>query len=203
MNIKDKILKITILLFIILIFISSSVLAVSCDYTFTYNDKEYSINEDLLSQFSFLLVCKNASGYVFLLSNAPITYSSEYDSKFYCNSDFYYYSGSEATVTLYPNLSLEDLTYITNGSLGFNHTGLANSSIVYASEDVYDENGELVFQGAPLAPVGVVEPMKIQQVEEIPLMMEKIIKMILPVCLIIFGTLLVIYLIKSKNLLQL
>lgn len=191
MLLKNKLLIIFLLLIVFLFSFSNSIFAVSCDYTFTYNDKEYSINEDILSQFSFLLVCKNASGYVFLLSNAPITYSIEYDFKFYCNSDFYYYSGSEATVTLYPNLSLEDLTYISDGSLGFNHTGLSNGSIVYASEDIYNENGELVFQGAPAQ---VVKIPGIQQVEEIPQVMEQVLRILIPIGLIVFSIGLVIYL---------
>ena len=72
-------------------------------------------------------------------------------------------------------------------------------NFIGSNYDVYTEDGDLVFQGAPVT----VEPMEMKQVEEILPEMWKIVQMIIPACLLIFGTLLVVYLIKSKNLLQL
>ena len=72
--------------------------------------------------------------------------------------------------------------------------------VLYSTVDLYDLDDNLVFQKAPQV---VVEPMKIAQVGEIPQEVIKIVQMIIPACLLIFGTLLVVYLIKSKNLLQL
>ena len=72
----------------------------------------------------------------------------------------------------------------------------------YSTSLVYDyhDSSKVVFQGAPQAQV---EPlMEITQVEEIQPAVAKIVDLVLPACLIIFGTLLVLYLIKSKNLLQ-
>lgn len=80
----------------------------------------------------------------------------------------------------------------------------------YSSKEIYKciESGikyvftdELVFQGAPLAQM--VTPMEVGKVEELPTLIIQIVEMIIPAFLIIFGTLLVLYLIKSKNLLQL
>lgn len=62
----------------------------------------------------------------------------------------------------------------------------------------------LVFQIAPqVEEVPKVELMKATQVEEIPQQIVAIVTIVLPIFLAIFGVLLVLYLIKSKNLLQL
>lgn len=88
------------------------------------------------------------------------------------------------------------------GSGPFLASFLDNSvSILYSSQDIYNYSGDLVFQGAPQVTTQV-EPMKIQQVEELALAVVKIVTPILPACLTVFGVLLVVYLIKSKNLLQ-
>lgn len=94
----------------------------------------------------------------------------------------------------------------------FAMTTLDNSYVGYFSnKDVpvcINENGkfaitnDLLFPGAPL-PIPMVEPMKVGKVEELPTLIIQIVEMIIPVFLIIFGTLLVLYLIKSKNLLHL
>lgn len=75
------------------------------------------------------------------------------------------------------------------------------SDILYSNVDVYDYNNpdKLVFQGAPQMEVELVQAMK---VEEIPQKIIQIIMIILPIFLLIFGTLLVIYLIRLKNLFQ-
>lgn len=66
-------------------------------------------------------------------------------------------------------------------------------------------NPTLVFQGAPQAQGEVVqvELMKPTQVQEIPQQIVAVVMIVLPIFLGIFGVLLVLYLIKSKNLLQL
>lgn len=82
-----------------------------------------------------------------------------------------------------------------------------NVSSIFASDNIYNYDKSnnvitdtVVFQGAPRAQV---EPlMEITQVEEIQPAVAKIVGLVLPACLIIFGTLLVLYLIRSKNLLQ-
>lgn len=73
------------------------------------------------------------------------------------------------------------------------------TSYGYSNFDVKDIEGNVVFQGAQ----AVVQPMEIQRVEEILPEMWAIARTIIPICLAVFGVLLVVYLIKSKNLLQL
>lgn len=73
---------------------------------------------------------------------------------------------------------------------------------IWSNFDILDDDGSVVFPQAP-QPIQVVEPMEMKQVEEILPEIWKIAMMILPGCLLIFGMLLVVYLIKSKNLLQL
>ena len=73
------------------------------------------------------------------------------------------------------------------------------TSYGYSNFDVKDIDGNVVFQGAQ----AVVQPMEIQRVEEILPEMWAIARTIIPICLAVFGVLLVVYLIKSKNLLQL
>lgn len=91
-------------------------------------------------------------------------------------------------------------------------TDRPNSECYYSTQDIpvanylgnglYEITDEILFQGAPL-PIPMVEPMEVGKVEELPTLIIQIVEMIIPVFLIIFGTLLVLYLIKSKNLLQL
>ena len=96
----------------------------------------------------------------------------------------------------------------SEGTYNLSLTG--NIVSYYSTKDIYsfkpdDSNnlvGDVVFQGAPL-PITQVELMKPIQVEEIPAQIVGIVKIVLPIFLIIFGVLLVLYLIKSKNLLQL
>ena len=86
-----------------------------------------------------------------------------------------------------------------------------SSTSFYSTKNIYncyqDSNrkfvlgDKLLFQGAPL-PIPMVEPMEVGKVEELPTLIIQIVEMIIPAFLIIFGTLLVLYLIKSKNLLQ-
>lgn len=86
---------------------------------------------------------------------------------------------------------------------GVNHPLSANLCI--SNTNVYDNNNELVFQGAPQAQEGAVqvELMKPTQVQEIPQQIVAVVMIVLPIFLGIFGVLLVLYLIKSKNLLHL
>ena len=82
-------------------------------------------------------------------------------------------------------------------------SGFSYSSSIFCTADIVNENGEVVFQGAPQEEVPKVELMKATQVEEIPQQIAGILAIALPIFLTIFGILLVLYLIKSKNLLHL
>lgn len=93
-------------------------------------------------------------------------------------------------------------SYTTNSTYGSVSSVSSYSYILNASDNIVDiSTGETVFQGAPRIQV---EPLtEITQVEEIQPVVAKIVVLVLPACLTIFGVLLVLYLIVSKNLLQL
>lgn len=80
-----------------------------------------------------------------------------------------------------------------------------NNGRVVSNRPIYSFDGSsVVFQGAPqVEEVPKVELMKATQVEEIPQQIVAVVMIVLPIFLAIFGVLLVLYLIKSKNLLQL
>ena len=111
--------------------------------------------------------------------------------------------------------------YLTSDSFT---TSVANYSqrlkYYYGDCAVFDNNGNEVFQGAPQGQEGgitnpanpveeittpgvQVELMKPTQVEEILPQIIAVVEIVLPIFLGIFGVLLVLYLIKSKNLLHL
>lgn len=77
---------------------------------------------------------------------------------------------------------------------------LENDNFLFKNINVY-KNGDLFFQ---IPPVGVqVLTLEGMEVEALPQMIIGMVVIILPVCLIVFGVLLVVFLIKSKNLLNL
>ncbi len=86
------------------------------------------------------------------------------------------------------------------------HTSLEDTCTAefrcFSNYDICDTEGNVVFP-APPQTVEAVELMKETQVEEIPQQIVAILKIIIPIFLAIFGTLLLLYLIKSKNLLNL
>ena len=106
------------------------------------------------------------------------------------------------------------LTSIRNSTYG---SGVFFSN-VFTTKNIVNENGDVVFQGAPQEqeeitnptqeeeitnPVVQVELMKPTQVQEILPQIMAVVGIVLPMLLTIFGVLLVLYLIKSKNLLHL
>lgn len=115
-------------------------------------------------------------------------------------------------ITADTELALGGLEYKPGYFNGSNISGLLsnpdNIYFIYSNCDINRYSikdkvisNETVFQGAPRTQV---EPLtEITQVEEIQPVVAKIVGLVLPACLTIFGTLLVLYLIKSKNLLQL
>lgn len=105
------------------------------------------------------------------------------------------YDFSANTMTLYDNYNSYYEGYIVD-FMFFNC-----DYSVYSTHDIHDLEGNVVFTGAPQR--DRVELVKAIQVEEIPQQMVGILEIVLIPCLIIFGTLLVLYLIRSKNLLNL
>ena len=84
--------------------------------------------------------------------------------------------------------------YATGGT--YNISDEIISALVYASDDLYDTDGNVVFQKARQELAGVTIP-AIQSAEEIPQAIVKMMKIVIPVGLVILGIGLVIYLIKS------
>lgn len=84
--------------------------------------------------------------------------------------------------------------YSTEGTYNFSDETI--SALVYASDDLYDTDGNVVFQKASPELAGVTIP-AIQSAEEIPQAIIKTMKVVIPVGLVILGIGLVIYLIKS------
>ena len=85
---------------------------------------------------------------------------------------------------------------------GFRDLG-KNSTVFSSTADIYTDStkSKVFFQQTP---VGVqVLTLEGMEVEALPQMIIRIVEIILPVCLIVFGVLLVVFLIKSKNLLNL
>lgn len=100
------------------------------------------------------------------------------------------------------SMFLHGLIFSDNGNLStdttYNSIFINGENVYYTNVPVYNTDGDLVFQVAP-----VTVELEMKQVEEILPKMWEIATLIIPVCLIVFGTLLIVYLIKSKNLLHL
>lgn len=126
-----------------------------------------------------------------------------YNEKFYITSNgsriYYYILGFDSNFSGGSNLSA---SYTTNNFILNDFSFMEDTTIVSTNYDIYNSSGELFF---PLPPqvIPQVATMEMTQVEELPRAIIQIVKIILPVFLAIFGILLVLYLIKSKNLLNL
>lgn len=185
-----------------------------CSYVGAYtsidiDDTTYSIGSNY-QNYDYILIVRHDTydtSVLVLVSNSPIVYDEDENGSIYTLPEDCY---------IVLNGSYDDLsTYLNNGmytlsqsgiSSGINNSGsfidYPKENILFSSYDVRNSEGELVFQGAPLV-VSQVELMKAIQPEEIPQQIAEIVVMILPIFLLIFGTLLVLYLLKSKNLLHL
>lgn len=181
---KNKIF-IFIFLFLILSFcIVSPCFALSSTYSFNYSGNQYKIefetnvleaNKDK----NYLLIYKRDGEFTAGICDEPILYINNKISRVSG------YSNSYST--------LNDLiSYISKS--GFTTWGLANIDnveVVYTSHDICDSEGNVVFQGALSQAVTIPA---IQQVGEIPQVMEQALRIVIPVGLIVFGIGLVIFL---------
>ncbi len=167
------------------------------DYDYSYKDKEYILKGDF--PFDYYVFGRNLNDNYFAVycSNEPfkmISDGSGYYKPDLSVADVYYYN------SIYQNFI--DLDVSNLDIYQKNPTSFSSFSIfMYSNFDVYVGNSK-VFQRTPLPAKGV-QLMKPTQVEEIPGQIVGIVKIVLPIFLSIFGILLVLYLIKSKNLLQL
>lgn len=201
MELKNKFFLI-ILLFLFLVLLCTNSFA---SFDFTYGGVSYSYpdiptdnshsnyiitNPDNLEFDCLFLFPSDLSN---LSGNDHVTTSGNIDNftvSFYLNN-----AGGLKVYYYYPDTS----SWVYHHTLNAASAIYSTDNILYSSFDLITEDGVTVFQGAPVT----VEPMEMKQVEEILPEIWKIATMILPGCLLIFGMLLVVYLIKSKNLLQL
>lgn len=183
----------------------------SCFAGYTTNDdgsvtvelpdgKSYKLTSEFFNGFKYVVY-----GYYFdndnnlmescYYSNNPMTFDINPDVGYYISGDTFY--GIFGSVHSYP---LE--VPFSGNSL----TSPYSSHIIplYSTYDVYSSDGQLVFPPAPpQEEAPQVELMKPTQLEEIPQQIAGVVEIALPIFLAIFGILLVLYLIKSKNLLHL
>lgn len=191
MKLKNK--KFFIIALFFCIILSFSTLS-KANFTFDYEGEHYDVPNLPADNNNYHLFVKFSNSLMLFTSSEPITYLDS--SKYSGYGEVYGING-----ILY---RLTD-TWLLDTNFG-NDFWRSNSNnkkyFVYSNYDIVDKNsGELVFQKAPLTQM--VTPMEVGKVEELPTLIIQIVEMIIPAFLIIFGTLLVLYLIKSKNLLQL
>lgn len=220
---KNKLLIILVLFTILINIICLSVFAESESETYTYAyscssaSKNLNICVDDIEGYSRHLVfigevdnCVNVYVYYFnegatftigqngLLVHVPSDDSVCWYAKSSSISNFY-----SGTTWSFPS-SLSSNVHEGETSFSTSFYKIAQSvKTYYGQANVLDSEGNVVFQGAPHAQVAQVELMKPTQVEEILPQIIAIVEIVLPIFLGIFGILLVLYLIKFKNLLHL
>lgn len=216
---KNKLLIISVLFSIIITTMCSSVFAsetTTYNYSLIYDSKNININVDDYADFSNYLVeiAERNGGYLYIsvyYFNGDVSFVSR-DSDFFVNIGE---GGSVAYFTRsFPISDINDgkiVSFPSSGEASLRNysfsTTIANYServkTYYGVGTVLDTSSNVVFQGAPQAQVAQVELMKPTQVEEILPQIIAVVEIVLPIFLGIFGVLLVLYLIKSKNLLHL
>lgn len=209
---KNKLL-ISFILFILLIFSFINFSNATFDYTsFTYtnevgnNQGEFTvILPQNASSYPYIFIYNNERYHTFpriffskteLVFDSVLNDKGNYDIQVYSKdgSSFYHYTknvfldGSK-TWDL-SSYVVEDFT-LSYGSLNHGTGGNIPYSIFYSTFDVYNSDNTLVFQAAPTQ---VVTIPGITQVEEIPQVMERVMKILIPIGLIVFLVGLVIYL---------
>lgn len=201
---KNKILIISLLIIILISFATVSF----CSYDMTINEHTYKFPDEFGRHTYKVFLYDNSSdslSYLLLSSDSPFSIVSNVDGRytFFSESSFYLYSyfiggqGSDFE-DIYDfsscEMYLEDFynTYYK----GYTATYTAGeNSFCYTTHDIKDTEGTVVFHRAP---VEYLEPMKTQEVTEIPQMIIKLVMAILPMILMIVGVFLVIYLMRYK-----
>lgn len=208
-------------IFYILIFSALFILALNCNSfasDFSYNGENFDLSSSLKSfkyytAFTYYNDYSHSRTCVFLgTDNRDFCYDN---GRFMVSYNIETESQSGGVVYYYEGSSFSDFASLERSSLKTNSNGFGIAFVpdfVFCNSPIYGvkENSKgfqcidydsVVFQVAPQAQV---EPLtEITQVEEIQPVVAKIVGLVLPACLTIFGTLLVLFLIKSKNLLQL
>lgn len=209
-NILNNKFLLTLLLFLIITFISISNVFANCDYNFEYNNENYAlILPDWVQNYKvnfFIEEKNNGIYYRLIISNAGVYYDSS-SNKIISNDNsgfLAYINGSYDYNNYNPfsNWLSTNFANITQEEDGVNETsGLGSSGIskyvcCVGNSNVLNENGEMVFLLAPLTPEitkALVEQAKtVNPLEQI--------RVIIPV--VIITIIMIIALYKSFKMLQ-
>ena len=188
---KNKLLLILFIFIIILSFFTNSF----ASYDFTFNDKEYSFTYDIGDKYSnyYYLIMTSVDGqiqgrdyFALYVSETPM----RVDDNHSINSGFKVISDSD----VYSTAGFIDSSF----DVDFEHPWPPTSStgrtiILNSNYNVYNLEGDLVFQVAPVTVEQVTIP-EIQQVGEIPQVIAEVLKILIPIGLIVLSIGLVIYL---------
>lgn len=194
---KNKILIIFLLIITLISFATISF----CSYDFDYD--EYTIKlPDIFNDYEYWFVgfqlnsSDSSHTLTLFLSDSPFSTFYDNTQRLSCDTD-YYYSGSSRSEKNENGSVILDYSSLefAKCSPSDHLQPIQDGWIYFSSHDIKNEDGEVVFH---LAPLDQVEPMTIQQVEEIPPMITKLVTIILPVILVIMGIFLVIYIIRYK-----
>lgn len=213
MKLKNKIFLILVIFFIVLLgMITNSYCALEIEMSdgekVTFENPPNDGNPDFfVYHFSSE---SSGNGYMFLTYDSISYNFGYYDGVFICfDNTGKLFEGIKVYKIYSSNLNGYFEPSYDTASVGFPSSSIRS---FYSTKDIYEcyqnDNfkyvlgSQILFQGAPL-PIPMVIPMEVSKVEELPTLIIQIVEMIIPAFLIIFGTLLVLYLIKSKNLLQL
>ena len=201
---KNKILIISLLIIILISFATVSF----CSYDMTINEHTYKFPDEFGRHTYKVFLYDNSVGhlsYLLLSSDSPFSVVQNIDGNYilFSESSFYQYSlsqGSQGSVfeDIYDFSSCEMSLVDKYNSYykGYIATYTAGeNSFYYTTHDIKDTEGTVVFHRAP---VEYLEPMKTQEVTEIPQMIIKLVMAILPAILMIVGVFLVIYLMRYK-----
>lgn len=210
MKIKNKLYIFFVIFFLIVTFFTTSFCA---DNSLKFNIDEGTYNgnyeiylpSDYLDYPYVLFIKYLSSQDYFLLFSKDKIYVDIYKESTICHldistsSDFYMTSQVRGSSISFSNEKyiLDYSTFdITNSKFThlnntYTHSSYGEFKIFSSNFDVYNNSGELVFQGAPAQ---VVKIPGIQQVEEIPQVMEQVLRILIPIGLIVFSIGLVIYL---------
>ena len=192
MNFKNKIFIILFLFIILTITLFSNVFA-SSSYVFsdgeTYDFPDFTLDDNC----NYILYINSGTNTFHVLM-----YSKEYTLKGVKDStgDIWLYlydvNGNRVPSS---SMFLHGLIFSNNGNLStdttYNSVFVNDEIVYYTNVPIYTTDGDLVFQVAP--PQKVTIP-AIQQVMEIPQVMEQVLKILIPIGLIVFSIGLVIYL---------
>lgn len=214
---KNKILSIFCIFFIICMFFTSNVFA-------NYDDITYSFNrEDLINWASQFGEYNNGGYYHIIVDNANTPNSSCTCYVIFINKELYdnndidiyltyenglYYINFTSPIQTCETWNGSSSMYVGYGDRTKSTCGFAPSSVDgNVANLTFTTDLDVVYKDSNLNSFFFQTPVEIltlegMKVETIPQMIMKILKIVLPVCLVTFGTLLVVFLIKSKNLLK-